>query len=336
MDVAAFTALGGPSGVEVVERASPTPGPGQVVIDVAGSSVNRHDLLYLEGSFRLKARHLPFVSGVDVAGRVRTVGDGVDGFDQGDPVVLNPMQTCGQCRFCRDGPENLCKEYSLFHGGFAEQALVDADRLIPVSADADLVAVAALPVAYMTAWHMLRRADVDAGDTVLVPGATGGIGVAAIQLVDAMGGHTVCTSSSAAKLDELAALGADHLVEAGSPAELASELDAFEPVDAVLNHLAGGFTDACLPALKRGGRMVICGRTVDQYSEVDTQELFLEHKRIIGSTMGTQADLERVVALYEDGALEPPIHGTYSLEEGGQAFADMRDRDVVGKLVITP
>jgi NADPH:quinone reductase-like Zn-dependent oxidoreductase len=336
MDVAAFTALGGPSGVEVIEQADPTADPGQVVLDVVGSSVNRHDLLYLEGDFRLKERHLPFVSGVDVAGTVHEVGDGVEEFEPGDPVVLNPMQTCGECRFCRDGPENLCREYSLFHGGFAERAVVEADRLVPVSEDADLVEAAALPVAYMTAWHMLRRAGVDAGDTVLVPGATGGIGVAATQLVDAMGGHSICTSSSAAKLDQLSAFGADHLVEAASPSALADELAAFEPVDAVLNHLAGGFTDVCLGALKRGGRMVICGRTVDQYSKIDTQDLFLDHKQVIGSTMGTQADLERVVGFYEGGTIDPPIHETYALGDGGQAFADMRDRDVVGKLVITP
>ncbi|WP_136716569.1 alcohol dehydrogenase catalytic domain-containing protein [Halorientalis salina] len=336
MRAAAFTALGGPSGVEAIDVEAPTADADQAIVDVAGASVNRHDLLYLEGDFRLKEEHLPFVSGVDVAGTVRETGDGVDDLQPGDPVVLNPMLTCGSCRFCRDGPENLCREYSLFHGGFAEQAVVDADRLVPVSEDVDLVAAAALPVAYMTAWHMLRRAEVDAGDTVLIPGATGGVGVAATQLADAMGVRSICTSSSEAKLDRLPAFGADQLIQATDVTELGEQLADVEPVDAVINHLSGEFTDACLSALGRGGRMVICGRTAGQFSEIDTQELFLEHKRVIGSTMGTQADLERVVDFYEDGAVEPPVHETYGLDRAGQAFADMRDRTVVGNLVITP
>ena len=336
MRAAAFTALGGPSGVEVIDAETPTVGPGQVLLNVHGASVNRHDLLYLEGDFRLKERHLPFVSGVDVAGTIREVGEDVDAFEPGDAVVLNPMQTCGVCHYCRDGPENLCQEYSLFHGGFAEQVAVDADRLIAVSDEVDLVVAAALPVAYMTAWHMLRRADVDAGDTIAIPGATGGVGVAATQLAAVMGVHTICTSSSAAKLEQLSAFGADHLVEAADAADLAKELKEFAPVDGVINHLAGEFTDACLSALDRGGRMVICGRTAGQYSEIDTQDLFLGHKHVVGSTMGTQADLERVVDFYENGELEPPIHETYDLDRADQAFADMQNRDAVGNLVITP
>lgn len=335
MRAAAFTALGGPSGVEVINLESPTADAGQVVIDVEGASVNRHDLLYLEGDFRLQEDHLPFVSGVDVAGKVRETADDVKDFQPGDPVVLNPMLTCGSCRFCRDGPENLCQEYSLFHGGFAEQAVVDADRLIQVSDEVDLISAAALPVAYMTAWHMFRRADIDAGDSVLIPGATGGVGVAATQLADAMGVRSICTSSSATKLEQLPAFGADRLIQAADATELDEKLDDIEPVDAVINHLSGAFTGVCMSALDRAGRMIICGRTVEQFSEIDTQELFLEHKRVIGSTMGTQADLERVVGLYEDGTIEPPVHETYELGQAGQAFADMRSRDLIGNLVIT-
>jgi len=144
-----------------------------------------------------------------------------------------------------------------------------------------------------------------------------------------------CTSSSAAKLEQLPSFGADRPIQAADATELQEKLDD-TAVDAVINHLSGEFTDACLSALGRGGRMVICGRTAGQFSEIDTQELFLEHKRVIGSTMGTRADLERVVGLYEDGTIEPPVHETYDFDRAGQAFADMRNRDVIGNLVITP
>jgi NADPH:quinone reductase-like Zn-dependent oxidoreductase len=335
MRAAAFTALGGPAGVEAIDVDDPTVDPDQVLLDVHGASINRHDLLYLQGDFRLQERHLPFVSGVDVAGEIREVGENVSSLAEGDPVVLNPMQTCGECRYCRDGPENLCVEYSLFHGGFAERAAVDADRLVPMSKDVDLVQAAALPVVYMTAWHMLRRAEVGAGDTILVPGATGGVGVAATQLIDMMGAHTICTSSSESKLNQLSTFGADDLIQAADADELEVEMDGRKPVDAVLNHLGGEFTAVGLSALRRGGRMVICGRTAGQYSEIDSQDLFLEHKRVIGSTMGTEADLERLVGFLEAGVIDPPIHETYNLDAAGQAFATMENRDVVGKIVLT-
>lgn len=114
------------------------------------------------------------------------------------------------------------------------------------------------------------------------------------------------------------------------------EVDRLEPVNAVLNYLAGEFTAVGLSVLRRGSQIVICGRMAGQYSEIDTQALFFEHKRIIGSTMGTEDDLERVVGFFEDGTIDPPLYETYALDAADQAFADRGNRDIVGKLVITP
>jgi NADPH2:quinone reductase len=336
MRAAAFTGLGGPTNVDVVDVAEPTLDYGQALIRVHGAALNRHDLIYLQGDFRLKEEHLPFVSGVDVAGEVLDVGTGVDSVSPGDRVVLSPMQTCGECTHCRDGPENLCDEYRLFHGGFAERAAVDADRLVQVPENVDLTTAAALPVAYMTAWHMLRKANVTAGDTVLVPGATGGIGVAASQLIDTIGARCIGTSTSDVKLERLADLGVRHPLKLEDADDLEDTLGELPPVDSVLNHLGGEFTESCLAVLRTGGRMVICGRTAGQYSTIDTQDLFLGHKEIVGSTMGTQADLERIVRFVEDGAFEPPVHATYELDETDRAFAEMESRDAFGKLVVTP
>jgi NADPH2:quinone reductase len=336
MRAAAFTGIGGPANVNVIDVAEPTLDHGQALIKVHGAALNRHDLIYLQGDFRLKEDHLPFVSGVDVAGKVLDAGAGVNSVSSGDRVVLSPMETCGECTYCRDGPENLCEEYSLFHGGFAERAAVDANRLVQVSEDVDLTTAAALPVAYMTAWHMLRKADVTAGDVVLVPGATGGIGVAASQLIDTMGAHCIGTSTSDAKLERLADLGVEHPLKLTDPDGLEDALAELAPVDSVLNHLGGEFTEPCLSVLRTDGRMVICGRTVGRYSRIDIQDLFLGHKQILGSTMGTQADLERIVEFVENGAFEPPVHATYELYNTDQAFADMASRDVFGKLVVTP
>jgi len=183
---------------------------------------------------------------------------------------------------------------------------------------------------------MLRLADVTAGDLVFVPGATGGVGVAAVQLADALGARTVGTSSSAEKLDRIAALGADHTVQGTGPDELRAAVADIGAPDAAINHLGGPYTDLALGLLRRGGRMAVCGRTAGRRSEIDIRELYVGQKRIVGSTMGTQSDLERLLSLVADGVLDPAIDGTYPLDATGEAFAAMRDRDSVGKLVVTP
>lgn len=337
MRVAAFADLTGPDGVAILERPTPEPGPGEAVVDVEACSINRHDLWILEGdSAMVDADDLPFVSGLDVTGTVDDVGGGVTGVESGDRVVLCPNETCGTCRFCRDGPENMCESFSLYHGGLAEAARVDADRLIALPDGVDATTAAVLPTAYLTAFHMLRRANVGPGDLVFVPGVTGGVGVASVQLADVLGARTVGTSSSTAKLERVEELGLDHAVLGTDPDELREAVAAVGTPDAVLNHLGGRYTELGLFVLRRGGCMVVCGRTAGNRSEIDVPDLFLEHKRIVGSTMGTQSELETLVDLVAAGKLTPAIDETYPLEATGEAFAAMRDREGVGKLVVTP
>jgi NADPH:quinone reductase-like Zn-dependent oxidoreductase len=337
MRAAAFTDLTGPDGVSIVERRTPEPDRGEATVTVEACSINHHDLWILDGdSAMVDADDLPFLSGLDVAGTVEDVGENVTGVAPGDRVVLCPNETCGTCRYCREGPENLCETFGLFHGGLAETARVRADRLVALPDDVGPVEAAALPTAYMTAFHMLRRIDAGPGDLVFVPGVTGGVGVAGVQLADALGAHSVGTSSSRAKLDRVESLGLDHTIENTDPDAIRDALEEVGPVDGVLNHLGGEYTQLGLDVLRRGGRMAICGRTAGGTSEIDIADLFLGHKRIIGSTMGTQRDLERLVDLVADGAFTPEIDETYPLERTGAAFAAMRDRESVGKLVVTP
>lgn len=337
MYAAAFSELIGPDGVRIVQRPTPEPGPGEAVVDVEACSINRHDLWILEGdSAMVDTDDLPFVSGLDVAGVVRAVGDGVDDLEPGDRVVLCPNETCGNCRFCREGPENRCERFSLYHGGLAEAARVDADRLVALPESVETTVAAALPTAYLTAYHMLRQANVSAGDLVFVPGSTGGVGVASVQLADALGARTIGTSSSAEKLDRLRDLGLDHAVEGVAPDAIREAVGAIGTPDAVVNHLGGPYTDVGLDLLRRGGRMAICGRTAGSTSEIDVPDLFLGHKRVIGSTMGTQPELQRLVDLVERGDLAPEISSIHPLEETGEAFAAMSDREAVGKIVVTP
>jgi len=337
MRTVAFSELTGPDGVSIVNQPTPEPERGEAVVSVEACAINRHDLWILEGdSAMVDTDDLPFVSGLDVAGTVDAVGEGVTALEPGDRVVLCPNETCGTCRYCREGPENLCENFSLYHGGLAEAARVQADRLVRLPDGVGTVDAAALPTAYMTAFHMLRRVDAGLGDLVFIPGVTGGVGVAGVQLASVLGAQSVGTSSSQTKLERVESLGLDYAIESTDPDEIRAAVTDIGPVDGVLNHLGGEYTQLGLDVLRRGDRMAICGRTAGGISEIDIPDLFLGHKRVIGSTMGTQGDLERIVGLVADGKLTPEIEATYPLEETGAAFAAMQDRDSVGKLVVTP
>ncbi len=337
MRAAAFTALIGPDGVSVIDQPDPEPGPDEATVDVSACAINRHDLWILEGdSAMVDGDTLPFVTGLDVAGVVEAVGNDVSGVEPGDRVVLCPNQTCGTCRFCSEGPENTCEQFSLYHGGLAETACVQADRLLVLPDDVSATAAAALPTAYMTAFHMLRRADVGPGDLVFVPGVTGGVGVATVQLAAILGARTIGTSSSAEKLERVRNLGLDHAIHATDPDEIRAQVADIGDPDAVINHLGGEYTRLGQQVMRRGGTMVICGRTAGTESTVDVPDLFLGHKRVVGSTMGTQDDLRRLVELTAAGTLEPAIDRTFVLEETDEAFATMQDRKSVGKLVVEP
>jgi len=336
MRAAAFTELVGPDGVDIVERDDPTPGESEAVVDVRTCSINHHDLWILEGDSAMVSEDvLPFVSGLDVAGVVHEAGPGAE-VEAGDRVVLCPNETCGTCRYCREGPENRCESFSLYHGGLAELATVEAARLVDLPESVSFAEAAALPTAYLTAWHMMGKAGVGAGDLVFVPGATGGVGVACVQLADVVGAKTVGTSTSAAKLDRLADLGCDHRAETADPDEMVDAVRSVGEVDAVLNHLAGEYVEVGLKVLRRGGKQVVCGRTAGGRSEFGVAPFFLGHREIVGSTMGTQPELETLVSLVADGEFDPVVGGTYPLAETDEAFREMAERTVFGKLVVEP
>ena len=336
MRAAVFTAFSGPDAIAIEERPVPEPGPGEALVRVAACSLNRHDLKILVSGGAIGSSGPPFVSGVDVAGVVEAVGADVEGLAEGDRVVRCPNETCGRCRACREGPENRCESFSLAHGGLAEYVAAPADRLLPLPSSRALDAAATLPVGYMTAYRLMQRAGVGQGDRVFVPGAAGSVGVAAVGLLAAVGARSVASTSSAEKAERLEALGADEVVTSDDPDALREAVAAGGPVDAVLDHLGGPYTGVGLDVLRKGGTLAICGRTAADHARLELPALYLQHHAVAGSTMGTQGDLERVLALVEDGHLDPPVGGTYPLEETARAFRDLEARRSFGSLVVEP
>ena len=329
MRAAAFVYDDGDPGVEVRELDEPEPAAGEAVVRVSACSLNHTDRWTLDGA----AFDAPYVSGADLAGTVASAPSGA-AVSTGDRVVLCPNLTCGTCRYCREGPENRCAAYAIYFGGFAERAAVPADRLVALPDGVSVRDAAALPIAYMTALHMLRRAETRAGDTVFIPGATGGVGIAGSQLARSQDARVVGSTRSAEKADRLRELGVEPIVsdDPDGLREAVADLDA----DVVLNHLGGPFTAVGMAALARGGRMVVCGRTAGDTSTIDVSDLFWQHKRLVGSSMGTQDDLERLVGLVADGALEPVVDAEYPLEATADAFQAMREGSLFGKAVVRP
>lgn len=336
MRAAAITNFETDEYVESIELPDPEPEHGEAVVAVESASLNHHDLWLAKGAGSLTNENLPFVPGVDLAGVVDSVGPGVTQVERGDRVVLTPNVTCGTCSFCRDGPENRCREYEIYHGAFAEKARADASRLVPLPEAVSTRVASTLPVAYMTVMHMLRRAEVTPGDLVFVPGATGGVGIAALHLVDVFGATAIGTTSSSDKLDRLEDVGVDYAIHARNPEEAREAVSAIGPVDVTLNHLGGPYIDVGMDVLRRDGRMVVVGRTAGDVGEIDVPDTYRGHKQLIGSTMGTQPELETVVSLVAHGAFEPIVDEEFPLSEANAAFEAMNDRDVFGKLQIRP
>lgn len=336
MRVAAFTGFESVSDIELQQHSDPIPGAGEVVVRVEAAAVNHRALWYLKDESRGNEESLPFVTGGDLAGTVERTGEAVTDIVDGDRVVLCPLITCGECRFCRDGPENMCEHYASYDGAFAEQALVRADRLVKLPDSVDAVDAATLPIAYMTGYRMLKRAKVTAGDLVFVPGVTGSVGIATVHLATILGAKSVGSSSSATKLERLEREGLDVAIHQTDPGAIKTAVAEVGEVDVVVNHLGGPFTRVGAELLRTDGTMVVCGRTAGQFPEFDITDLYFGHKRIVGNTLGTQTDLERVVKFLVEGRFAPVVAEQYPLEGVERAFRNLRSGDWVGKHVVRP
>lgn len=342
MRVAAFTEFTVPGGVQIQTVDTPEPGPGEVVLDVEACGINHHDLWILKGEWWVTEEMLPFVTGGEIAGVVAAAGEDTDlDVERGDRVMLYPLLTCGSCRYCREGPENLCEAGDLYHGGLAEQALIGADyvaqgRLIPLPDGVSIPEAATLSAAYTTTWHAFRRANVTAGDLVFVPGATGAVGVAAIQLLDLLNAESIGTSRSESKLDRVTDIGLDHAIHASEPEALEDAVLEIGQPDVMLNHLGGPYTGLGVRVLRRGGTMVVIGDTAGTISEIDNRELYGSRIDVLGSSAGTQQEVERLIHLIDAGEFTPVIDREYPLAETQQAFRDLHNAQMVGNLVVTP
>jgi NADPH:quinone reductase-like Zn-dependent oxidoreductase len=331
--------------LEYGEFPDPEPERDEVLVDVKAGALNHLDVWTRIG-FGAMGRldlELPHIPGSDAAGVVEAVGADVERFEAGDRVAVSAGLACGHCEFCRDGDPTICENYQIIgehlRGVHSEQTAVPADNLVPVPAGVDWEIAAAAPLVFQTAWRMLvTRADLQPGESVLVLGASGGVGHAAVQIADFLGAEVYATASSEEKLEYAMAVGADHAIdyEAEDFAEAVDAMTDGRGVDVVVDHIGAATWQDSLSSLCKGGRVVTCGATTGANPETAINQIFWNQLEVLGSTMGTPGEVDDVLELVWDGEFEPRLRAVKPMSEVADAHAMLEDREGFGKVVVVP
>lgn len=342
MKAVIFEQHGGPEVLQLAEVADPQIKANEVLIEVRACALNHLDVWVRRGMPGIKFP-LPHILGNDVAGVVRRVGDLVTWVKPGDEVMLHPGVSCGHCAECLSGRDNFCLEYDIIgsgcDGGYAELIAVSGVNVIPKPKNLSWPEAAALPLVTLTAWHMLvTRAQVQPGENVLIQAAGSGVGSIGIQIAKLRGARVIVTASSNDKLAKARELGADEAINYTRddwPKEV-KRLTNGRGVDVVFEHTGAATWPGSIISLKKGGRLVTCGATSGFDARTDLRHVFYRHLTILGSMMGSKAELLAAMKFIESGQIRPVVDRTLPLAEARKAHELMEDRAQFGKLVLVP
>ena len=328
--------------IQYGELPAPTPGPDEVLVELEAVSLNRTELITWEGWPGLELE-MPHVPGADGAGRVAEIGSQVTGFAVGDRVMINPSLFCGECDFCLAGQENLCTSWRLLGehapGTFRELIALPERNLLKMPQDFNAATAAAAALVYLTAWHsLISRGQLNAGESVLVIGASGGVNTASIQIAKYAGASVLVVGSSADKLAVAEAAGADVLIDRSQDtawSKTAYRAGGRRGVDIVVDNVGAETMPFSLRAARKGGRILTVGNTSGPKFELDNRYLFGKHLSIIGSTMGTSNEFETVMGLVFEGKLNPIMDRQFPLKDAAKAFEHMKAGNQKGKITLT-
>jgi len=342
MRVVALRKHGGPEVLVDEDWPTPEPGPGQILVKVQAIALNHLDLWVRRGLPSLKLAY-PHLLGSDIAGEVAALGAGVgDIVPVGQPIIVNPGLSCGRCRDCLSGRDNLCRSYALLgehvSGGYAEYLAVPAANVVPRPASLSVVEAAAFPLTFLTAWQMLaERARVQPGETVVVLGAGSGVGVAAVQIARLFGARVIATATSDDKLERARALGADDVLNTESEdlVEGVRQRTGTRGADVIFEHIGKALFAKAILACARGGRIVTCGATTGFDPAIDLRHIFVRQISILGSTMGSKGSMYDIISHIAAGRLKPVVDRVLPFSQVRAAHELLEDRRLFGKLVLT-
>lgn len=344
MKAVAFDEHGGPDVLEYTDVEVPEIDADEILLEVRACALNHLDKFVREGIPGID-HELPHVSGGDIAGVVAETGDEVAAVESGDRVLLDPRITCGECEYCRAGETNRCsadvhgnlgEEY---WGGLAEYVAAPAENAIPMPDDASFEQSAALPIAYGTAWRMLvSRAELEPGESILVLGASGGLGTAGVQIADFMGATVYAATSTERKIDHVLDVGADEAINYTETEfdRAIWDLTDKRGVDVVFEHVGEATWEQSIRSLANGGRIVTCGATTGPKATTDIRYLFSREESHIGSRGWQRRELRRLADTVWRGEFDPVIDRVLPLEDAVEGVQAMEDRELMGKVVVTP
>jgi len=314
----------------------------EVLVKVKTCALNHLDI-WLRVGVRRWTLPMPHIVGSDIAGEVAAVGALVTRVQPGERVLLCPGISCGQCEACFKGLDSACRSYTLFgvmvDGGYAEYVKSPEMNVVPIPGDLSFDEAAAVPLVFITAWHMLfSRAGLKPGEDVLVIGAGSGVGAAAIQIAKLVGARVIATAGADWKLEKARALGADEVINHSqqSIAEEVKRLTNKRGVDIVFEHVGAAVWEDCFESLATYGRLVTCGTTSGPEVKLSLQTLYGRQRSILGSFMGSKGELLEALKFIGQRKLKAVIDSAFPLQDAAAAQNKMESRDFFGKILLHP
>ncbi|MCZ6597683.1 MAG: zinc-binding dehydrogenase [Planctomycetota bacterium] len=342
MQAARIHEHGPPSVLRVEEIADPEPRPEEVLVRVLGVSINHLDLWVRRGMPGMPIP-LPRIPGCDGTGEVVALGEGVAGLEVGELVVIEPGLSSGESEHDAAGNDHLSADYEIrgehCDGLDCELVAIEPRYLLPLPAGVDAREAAAVPLVFLTAWGMLvTRAELQAGETVLILGGASGVGSAAIQIAKDIGARVIATAGSEKKRERCAELGADAVVDHGRDdwGKEVKRLTDGRGCDVVVEHVGPATWDTSMKVLARLGRLVICGATTGPTVSVLLPHLFIKNQSVLGSTMGPKSCFPTIFDKIASGVYRPVVDRILPLSEVAQAHELLENREVSGKIVLVP
>jgi len=330
---------GDPSVLKLEDWPEPEPAPGEVLLKVGAVGVPYHDIVERNGTLR-PGHGLPKVLGNEIAGTVVALGPEVRSLKVGDRVCAAGFSTCGLCKYCRTGRETACSGRRVVTGGYAEFAAVPADALVPIPDAVDFPSACMLGSSTAVALGALRDiARVKLGETVLVTGASGGVGLPAIEIARAAGAAVIAVTRSDAKAVALREVGADHVVVAADGADFSGEVRALtggEGADIVVDTVGSRVFTPSFKSLAVTGRYLVIGQLFREDVAINPARILFKCATIVGVTNARRDQLADTVALVAAGRIHPRVAGVLPLAEAARAHAMVEAGELVGRMVLAP
>ena len=342
MKAALYRTHGGPEVLEYADLPDPVPGPGDVVVKVAAVGLNRMDLLQRQGPAMMPGFTLPHVAGMDLAGEIVAVGDGVAASRVGERVVVNPSIACGTCDYCRRGMDHLCGAKAVVgasrDGGYGSLCVVPSTHVHVVADHIDLVEAASMPTVYSLAWHALfETGRLAIGETLLIHAAASGVTTAAVQLAKRAGAQVIVTARTDDELDHARAHGADEFInttEVDVPGAV-KDLTNGRGADMVFDHLGPALFTESIRSLRPKGRLVFCGTTTGSSVEIVLPEVYRFGLSLLGSESYGYEEFGRMLEFCWAGELRSIVDRVLPITEIAKAHELMDAGELRGKLVLT-